>query len=75
MRLQCCAGSLEHSLIAYAINSKISCGSSFSFFFLFFSDQNDPFNRQPLSLDMVIPNDELRKKIKDWIDEKKQKKS
>lgn len=37
------------------------------------SDQNDPFNRAPLTLDMVIPNDDLRNRIQAWIEEKKQK--
>ena len=30
------------------------------------SDQTDPFNRQPLSLDMVIPQTELKTKIEEW---------
>lgn len=40
-----------------------------------FSDQLDPFNRQPLTLDMVIPQDDLRQKILSWIEEQKSKKS
>lgn len=39
------------------------------------SDQMDPFNRQPLTLDMVIPQDDLREKIQSWIAEQKAKKS
>ncbi|CAL1542242.1 unnamed protein product [Lymnaea stagnalis] len=34
------------------------------------SDQTDPFNRQPLSLDMVIPQPELKAKIQAWIEER-----
>lgn len=34
------------------------------------SDQTDPFNRQPLSMDMVQPNNELREKIQKWISER-----
>ncbi|KAJ3047555.1 hypothetical protein HK097_011440 [Rhizophlyctis rosea] len=30
------------------------------------SDAHDPFNRQPLAIEDVIPNDELRQKIADW---------
>ncbi|XP_011405143.2 PREDICTED: ubiquitin conjugation factor E4 A-like [Amphimedon queenslandica] len=30
------------------------------------SDQNDPFNRHPLTVEMLQPNDELRQKIIDW---------
>ena len=33
------------------------------------SDQVDPFNRQALSLDMVIPHTELKAKISEWLDE------
>nr|XP_022317607.1 ubiquitin conjugation factor E4 A-like [Crassostrea virginica] len=35
------------------------------------SDQTDPFNRSPLSLDMVVPNVELKERIEKWIQEKK----
>lgn len=31
------------------------------------SDQTDPFNRTPLSMDMVKPANELRSKIEDWL--------
>jgi ubiquitin conjugation factor E4 A len=34
------------------------------------SDQTDPFNRQPLSLDMVIPQPELKAKIEAWVAER-----
>ncbi|KAK5639980.1 hypothetical protein RI129_010791 [Pyrocoelia pectoralis] len=37
------------------------------------SDQTDPFNRAPLSMDQVIPNKELGDEIKRWMDEKKLK--
>lgn len=37
----------------------------------FSSDQTDPFNRSPLSLDMVTPDVELKTKIEKWIQEKK----
>merc|ERR1712001_216735 len=30
------------------------------------SDQNDPFTRSPLTLDMVIPETELRNRIDNW---------
>ncbi|KAL4240196.1 Ubiquitin conjugation factor E4 A [Mactra antiquata] len=39
------------------------------------SDQIDPFNRQPLTLDMVEPVDDLRNRIHAWIDEQRLKKS
>ena len=35
------------------------------------SDQNDPFNRDPLSLDKVIPQDELKQEIRKWMEEKR----
>ncbi|XP_061168185.1 ubiquitin conjugation factor E4 A-like [Saccostrea echinata] len=35
------------------------------------SDQTDPFNRSPLSLDMVTPDVDLKKRIDSWIQEKK----
>lgn len=34
------------------------------------SDQSDPFNRSPLSMDRVIPNTELKEKIEGWIKER-----
>jgi hypothetical protein len=34
------------------------------------SDQSDPFNREPLSMDQVIPNVELKSKIDAWIKER-----
>lgn len=35
------------------------------------SDQTDPFNRAPLTMDKVIPNDDLKLEIQKWIAEKK----
>ncbi|VDI23301.1 ubiquitin conjugation factor E4 A [Mytilus galloprovincialis] len=37
------------------------------------SDQNDPFNREALSLDMVIPHAELQEKIEAWKEEHRNK--
>lgn len=34
------------------------------------SDQSDPFNRSPLSMDQVIPDTELKAKIDEWIKER-----
>ncbi|XP_071438590.1 ubiquitin conjugation factor E4 A [Hetaerina americana] len=39
------------------------------------SDQTDPFNRSPLTLDMVKPADELRCRIEAWIKERKREKN
>lgn len=36
------------------------------------SDQTDPFNREPLSMDQVIPNVELKAKIDEWMAERLQ---
>lgn len=36
------------------------------------SDQSDPFNRSPLSMDLVIPNVELKTEIDRWIKERLQ---
>lgn len=36
------------------------------------SDQSDPFNRSPLSMDQVIPDTELKAKIDEWIRERLQ---
>ena len=30
------------------------------------SDQFDPFNRAPLTMEMVVPNTELKEKIDQW---------
>ncbi|XP_032664874.1 ubiquitin conjugation factor E4 A [Odontomachus brunneus] len=38
------------------------------------SDQTDPFNRSPLTMDMVKPDVELQQKIQEWISQKKQEK-
>ncbi|XP_043272469.1 ubiquitin conjugation factor E4 A [Venturia canescens] len=35
------------------------------------SDQTDPFNRSPLTMDMVKSNTELRAEIEDWIKQRK----
>jgi hypothetical protein len=35
------------------------------------SDQIDPFTRQPLTMDMVIPQPELKSEIDAWIEVKK----
>ncbi|RVE45348.1 hypothetical protein evm_009977 [Chilo suppressalis] len=37
------------------------------------SDQSDPFNRSPLSMDQVKSNTELKERIHAWIAEKKEK--
>lgn len=34
------------------------------------SDQSDPFNRSPLSIDQVTPNEELKAKVNAWIQER-----
>ena len=39
--------------------------------FFFCSDQSDPFNRSPLTMDKVIANTELQEKIQDWIKQRK----
>lgn len=33
------------------------------------TDPKDPFNRQPLTIDLVKPNDELRQQIEKWKSE------
>ncbi|XP_013783163.1 ubiquitin conjugation factor E4 A-like isoform X1 [Limulus polyphemus] len=35
------------------------------------SDQSDPFNRSPLSMDMVIPDPELKQKIQEWLEKQR----
>ncbi|KAL1516645.1 hypothetical protein ABEB36_000530 [Hypothenemus hampei] len=37
------------------------------------SDQTDPFNRSPLSMDQVIPNTTLKAEIDDWVRERKKR--
>jgi len=34
------------------------------------SDQTDPFNRSPLTMDMVVPDDEMKSKIEKWFQER-----
>ncbi|XP_049582850.1 ubiquitin conjugation factor E4 A [Syngnathus scovelli] len=36
------------------------------------SDQTDPFNRSPLTMDQIRPNEELRQQILQWLDKHKQ---
>jgi hypothetical protein len=31
------------------------------------SDETDPFSRQPLTVDQLVPDDALREKIHAWI--------
>lgn len=35
------------------------------------SDQSDPFNREPLTMDQIIPNEELLQQIQAWIKQKR----
>lgn len=39
-----------------------------------FSDQTDPFNRSPLTMDQIRPNTELKEKIQQWLAERKKQK-
>ena len=39
------------------------------------SDQNDPFTRSPLTLDMVIPETELKDRINSWMESKRREQS
>lgn len=41
---------------------------------LSFSDQTDPFNRSPLTMDQIRPNTELKEKIQQWLAERKKQK-
>ena len=41
---------------------------------LSFSDQTDPFNRSPLTMDQIRPNRELKEKIQQWLAERKKQK-
>ena len=41
------------------------------YFLVSVSDQTDPFNRSPITLDMLKPHDELRTKIHEWMAEMK----
>ena len=34
----------------------------------FSSDQTDPFNRAPLTMDMIKPDDELKARIDSWLE-------
>uniref|UniRef100_A0A7N8XEQ8 Ubiquitin conjugation factor E4 A n=1 Tax=Mastacembelus armatus TaxID=205130 RepID=A0A7N8XEQ8_9TELE len=36
------------------------------------SDQTDPFNRSPLTMDQIRPNEELKQQILQWLDKHKQ---
>jgi ubiquitin conjugation factor E4 A len=38
------------------------------------SDQSDPFNRAPLTMDMVEQDVQLKEKVKQWIEGKKNSK-
>jgi ubiquitin conjugation factor E4 B len=39
------------------------------------SQPNDPYNRQPLTIEELVPDTELKAKIDAWLESKKQKKS
>lgn len=39
------------------------------------SDQTDPFNRAPLSMDQVIPNIELAEEMRVWLEKRKKSKN
>ncbi|KAH0623396.1 hypothetical protein JD844_031669 [Phrynosoma platyrhinos] len=38
------------------------------------SDQTDPFNRSPLTMDQIRPNTELKERIQQWLAERKKEK-
>ncbi|RVE64783.1 hypothetical protein OJAV_G00129420 [Oryzias javanicus] len=38
------------------------------------SDQTDPFNRSPLTMDQIRPNEELKQQILQWLEKHKQEK-
>lgn len=38
------------------------------------SDQTDPFNRAPLSMDQVVPNTQLAEEIRNWLEQRKRDK-
>lgn len=42
--------------------------------FALYSDQTDPYNRQPLALKDVVPETALRKRIEEWRAERRRKK-
>ena len=35
------------------------------------SDQTDPFTRAPLTMDMVVPQEDLKSKIHEWMDQQR----
>nr|CAI5817128.1 unnamed protein product [Callosobruchus analis] len=37
------------------------------------SDQTDPFNRSPLSMEHVTPNTKLKEEIQAWLEERRKK--
>jgi ubiquitin conjugation factor E4 B len=39
------------------------------------SDPQDPFNRQPLTADMLVPATELRQRIREWVREQRSRRS
>lgn len=45
---------------------------SFDLYYHTRSDQTDPFNRSPLTMDQIRPNEELKQQILQWLDEHKQ---
>ncbi|XP_059616667.1 ubiquitin conjugation factor E4 A [Phlebotomus argentipes] len=36
------------------------------------SDQTDPFNRSPLTMDQVVPDEELKRRVHEWIKERRE---
>lgn len=38
------------------------------------SDQTDPFNRSPLTMDQVKPDNELKERINEWVKKRKDEK-
>ena len=37
------------------------------------SDQSDPFNREPLTMDMLETDEELKEKVRQWMESRKRK--
>lgn len=56
-----CDAAQQLSLVFISFRSHASC-----------SDQTDPFNRSPLTMDQIRPNEELKQQISQWLDKRRQ---
>lgn len=67
-----CLTTYDHTMTSHFWTEQVNFTVNLCFRHLL-SDQSDPFNRSPLSMDQVKSNTELKERIHAWIAEQREK--